>query len=167
MPKQPRTPLGIKDDVFAKLDDEQRATLQYIEEFDLSSELRSAVEEGDVEEDEVEAAERETKRFLALASLQDVEGRRLGPTRKVDALWHAFILNTEAYHDFCMKVYGEMLHHVPATAEMREAPIENARSVVEDLFESVDRTIWEGPTYICFCKVRRRKSGQKRGHKEG
>lgn len=167
MPKQPRTPLGIKDDVFAKLDDEQRATLQYIEDFDLSSELGAAVEEGGLEEDEVEAAERETKRFLALAFLQDVEGRRLGPTRKVDAVWHAFILNTEAYHAFCMEVYGEILHHVPATAEVREAPLENARSVVEDLFESVDRTIWKGPADICFCVMRRRKSGREKGRNRG
>lgn len=155
MPKPPRTPLGIKDDVFAKLDDEQRATLQYIEDFDLSSELRAAVEEGDVEEDEVEAAERETKRFLALPFLQDVEGRRLGPTRKVDAVWHVFILNTEAYHAFCMEVYGEMLHHVPGT------PLESARSVVEELFESVDKTIWEGPPFTCWHT--RRKRGRKKG----
>lgn len=167
MSKQPRTPLGIKDDVFEELDDEQRATLRYIEDFDLSSELRAAVEEGDIEEDEVEAAERETKRFLALAFLQEVEDRHLGPTRKVDAVWHAFILNTEAYHAFSMRVYQEILHHVPATAEVRDAPLENARSVVEELFESVDKTIWEGPADICFCQTRRRKSGRKRGRKEG
>ena len=35
------------------------------------------------------------------------------PSRKVDDLWHTFILFTKEYHKFCHKSFGEYLHHNP------------------------------------------------------
>ena len=31
----------------------------------------------------------------------------------VDELWHAFILHTQEYQDFCAKNFGELIHHSP------------------------------------------------------
>jgi hypothetical protein len=37
------------------------------------------------------------------------------PSRIVDDAWHAFILDTEAYSQFCKQAFGRFLHHHPAT----------------------------------------------------
>lgn len=36
------------------------------------------------------------------------------PSQAVDALWHAFILDTRAYARFCAQAFGRFLHHRPA-----------------------------------------------------
>lgn len=36
------------------------------------------------------------------------------PSKAVDALWHAFILDTRAYHAFCRHAFGAYFHHIPA-----------------------------------------------------
>jgi hypothetical protein len=36
------------------------------------------------------------------------------PSQMVDDAWHAFILHTRVYQDFCTKAYGRFLHHTPA-----------------------------------------------------
>lgn len=38
------------------------------------------------------------------------------PSQVVDDLWHAFILYTRAYQEFCQKAFGGFLHHTPAVA---------------------------------------------------
>jgi hypothetical protein len=38
------------------------------------------------------------------------------PSRLADELWHAFILHTRAYGDFCRRAFGGILHHSPATS---------------------------------------------------
>jgi len=35
------------------------------------------------------------------------------PSQAVDAAWHEFILYTRPYTDFCNRVYGHYLHHMP------------------------------------------------------
>ena len=36
------------------------------------------------------------------------------PSRVVDDLWHAFILHTRTYQQFCNQTFGRFLHHTPA-----------------------------------------------------
>lgn len=38
------------------------------------------------------------------------------PSRAVDAMWHEFILHTQAYRDWCELALGRFLHHTPAEA---------------------------------------------------
>lgn len=38
------------------------------------------------------------------------------PSRVVDAMWHDFILHTQAYGDWCRLALGRFLHHTPAEA---------------------------------------------------
>ena len=35
------------------------------------------------------------------------------PSKGVDALWHAFILDTAEYHRFCRRAFGRYFHHLP------------------------------------------------------
>ncbi|MGH6627342.1 MAG: glycine-rich domain-containing protein [Burkholderiaceae bacterium] len=43
------------------------------------------------------------------------------PSRVVDALWHEFILHTQAYRDWCELALGWFLHHTPAEALSAQA----------------------------------------------
>jgi len=36
-------------------------------------------------------------------------------SKTIDELWHAFICCTEAYQEYCLKTFGEYLHHRPRT----------------------------------------------------
>lgn len=36
------------------------------------------------------------------------------PSQVADDAWHAFILHTRVYQDFCTKAFGRFLHHTPA-----------------------------------------------------
>lgn len=38
------------------------------------------------------------------------------PSKAVDTLWHAFILHTRAYEEWCQLALGKFLHHTPAEA---------------------------------------------------
>jgi hypothetical protein len=38
------------------------------------------------------------------------------PSRAVDAMWHEFILHTQAYREWCALALGRFLHHTPAEA---------------------------------------------------
>lgn len=35
------------------------------------------------------------------------------PSKVIDTLWHAFILDTRAYHAFCKAAFGSYFHHIP------------------------------------------------------
>lgn len=59
--------------------------------------------------------------------------------RDMDEMWHAFILITKDYADFCYRYFGEFLHHVPnvreeipQTAEEFEAELHLYLSYVYD-----------------------------------
>lgn len=40
-------------------------------------------------------------------------GAALTPSPQVDLGWHAFVLHTREYADFCHKLAGRFIHHVP------------------------------------------------------
>lgn len=48
------------------------------------------------------------------------------PSKAVDALWHAFILDSREYHVFCRKAFGQYFHHVPVARMGRDPGADNA-----------------------------------------
>lgn len=59
-----------------------------------------------------EHAERVMDQALAyLGTIAACPNTPLSPSRAVDPGWHAFILNTEAYAEFCQDVAGRFIHH--------------------------------------------------------
>lgn len=50
------------------------------------------------------ACQRSNRKFVAM------------PSRVVDAMWHEFIVHTQAYKDWCNLALGHFLHHTPAEA---------------------------------------------------
>lgn len=43
------------------------------------------------------------------------------PSKSVDAMWHEFILHTQAYESWCQLTLGHFLHHTPAEALGKKA----------------------------------------------
>lgn len=62
-------------------------------------------------EEELDHAEREYRRFLALTMAYPE--RTIVPTREVDDFWHQHILDTRAYAEDTERVFGFFLHHYP------------------------------------------------------
>ncbi len=52
----------------------------------------------------------DTKRFLYLCG---VYGGGFAPALKIDDGWHAFILHTKDYLDFCINFFERFIHHYP------------------------------------------------------
>jgi hypothetical protein len=58
-------------------------------------------------------ARRIVDQALAFLSAAAVSSERLTPSATVDLGWHAFLLYTRDYAQFCDRVAGRMIHHVP------------------------------------------------------
>lgn len=64
-------------------------------------------------EDEAREAFRETLEFLYLCGTST---RSWVPTKRVDTVWHHFILFTHSYAEFCEHFFGRFVHHIPVEA---------------------------------------------------
>ncbi|PPK67913.1 hypothetical protein V5P93_007258 [Actinokineospora auranticolor] len=95
----------------------------------------------------IDYAERVVDQALAfLATAATTPGDPLGPSAVVDWGWHAFILETHAYADFCERIATRFLHHVPDGAGGASAePGERTRRTVAAITAAgyrVDHELW-------------------------
>jgi len=58
------------------------------------------------------------KRFLFLCA---THREKLGPTDRIDEAWHNFILFTKDYRNFCNRLLGKFIEHVPITQAARSS----------------------------------------------
>lgn len=83
--------------------------------------------------------------FIAASGQQP--GRELVPSELVDYGWHAFILHTVDYADFCQRVVGRFVHHVP-TDEDEQLPggaavaRERTTASIQAAGYTVDAELW-------------------------
>ena len=82
----------------------------------------------------------EVKKYLVLGQLHPSHEIPMF-SRRVDEVWHQFVLFTHQYHEFSMRFFGDFVHHVP-----RESPnppageprprrsLEEFREIYEPLF---------------------------------
>jgi hypothetical protein len=76
-------------------------------------------------------AERVVDQALAfLGTCARPHTRALAPSEPVDPGWHAFILHTREYGEFCQGIAGRFLHHVPTEAGDAGAHGEAARATL-------------------------------------
>mgnify|MGYP007012666399 CR=1 FL=1 len=61
--------------------------------------------------EEWDLSEREYRRFLALKVIHP--DTALVPSKQVDAIWHAHILDTRAYREDCQAMFGRFMDHYP------------------------------------------------------
>ena len=66
-----------------------------------------------------------------------------GPSPLVDVGWHTFILYTQEYADFCMRIAGQFIHHWPTDDD--EVSVEVTSDTVAAMVECnipVDVELW-------------------------
>ena len=93
-------------------------------------------------EQEYDVAFNEFKKYAALSTEND---ENLAMTsKKVDSLWHQFILFTPQYQKFCKEELGGFLHHVPNTSftPTSKRSIENFIKAYQAAFGDLN-PIWE------------------------
>jgi len=91
-----------------------------------------------------------------LKTCVDHPGQHLRPSRKVDLGWHQFILNTVDYAEFCQRVAGYFIHHVPdeftaprgGSAETVKALAPTVTAMTASGFE-VDAELWTATSGQC------------------
>lgn len=67
-----------------------------------------------------EKADRGVGQMLAFLAACDYADRPLSPSPLVDDFWHAFLLHTKAYAEFCEQRFGRFLHHQPGFLDREE-----------------------------------------------
>lgn len=75
------------------------------------------------------------KRFLKLCLLRSED---VVPTKMIDEVWHAHILDTRAYHADCRRIFGRYLHHFPyfgLRSKLDQRNLKKAFEATASLFE--------------------------------
>jgi hypothetical protein len=67
--------------------------------------------ESEMSEEGWDLGEKEYRRFLTLKKLYPAVS--LVPSKQVDLIWHAHILDTRAYREDCNAVFGRFIDHYP------------------------------------------------------
>ncbi|MFK4100824.1 glycine-rich domain-containing protein [Streptomyces sp. NPDC019531] len=67
-----------------------------------------------------EKADRGVGQMLAFLAACDYSQRPLSPSPFVDDFWHAFLLHTKAYREFCQENFGRFLDHQPGYLDPEE-----------------------------------------------
>jgi hypothetical protein len=115
------SPLGL----LPKCDPAILEKLQLVEQYDLGFLVPRLVPKktnGLVRPSEADALIRDLRRFLVLPIL--FPGETFCPSKKLDEAWHAFILNTRSYREFCGQVFGRYRDHDP---DLPGQPVDHAR----------------------------------------
>lgn len=96
---------------------------------------------------ETEALERfeETKKFLVVAASNPAKA--YSPSKKVDEMWHSFLLNTKDYLTFCDRV-GSFMHHVPSD-EPRPTNYSRTRRDMRRFFGELNSKYWSKQDADC------------------
>jgi hypothetical protein len=100
---------------------------KYIRRFTFSSELLSKIKEQypALEEKDLYLVARALRQYF-LIHLR-VKNKTIGmPSKVVDIMWHAFILDTRKYTNFCKEAFGGYFHHVPASKSQKGIAISNS-----------------------------------------
>lgn len=94
----------------------------------------------------------ETKKFLVAGEILDVQ---LAPSLHVDNMWHAWILFTKDYHEFC-SLLGGYIHHRPIpSGSPEQPPLEPTVAIMEAAYGELSATYWPqelGAYGIMDCK---------------
>lgn len=78
---------------------------------DLSLVVERLHKEGEIDARLIDSAVVEYRRFMGLIAKGNRGVSMISKT--VDAVWHAHILHTRDYADFCQAVFGRFIHHAP------------------------------------------------------
>ena len=108
-----RHPLGVTASAWRDMTSKHRATLADLEAYDLDFLVGDPMHRQRVMDRglHVEALP-ELKKFFAVKVICEPHPLVLfAPI--IAAAWHAFILDTQRYEEFCTAIYGKTIHHIP------------------------------------------------------
>ncbi len=85
--------------------------------------------------------------FLRFVALRKYNTGMLIPSALVDKFWHAFILHTEEYGDFCLRHLGYYMHHRPQDHSKTNVINDNivakrTMECLEKMFPDYDKQLW-------------------------
>ncbi len=90
-----------------------------------------------------DTAERVVEQALAfLVACARYPDGHLVPSQAVDRGWHAFILHTFDYAEFCQRVAGRFIHHRPGEAAPGQQAIGVTIAAMRDVGLPVDPDLW-------------------------
>lgn len=120
-----------------EMDSQALAYAKYlIDSFDLSKVVNRLIQVDEWSKKEALAACRYYRNYLYL--LLKYDEIEMPPSKEIDEVWHAHILHTEDYQQFCQNIFGYFLHHVPNHDENKQ----QALTITEDLFESQTQRLY-------------------------
>jgi hypothetical protein len=111
-------PLGLLPTV--RIPDETLRRLLILEEFDLWFVEERVARDGSIAPDEIGRAMLEFRRYIALKLIGFPE--LAVPSDAVDLVWHAFLLFTRDYSEFCDMLGWGFIHHTPTTSRSSPRP---------------------------------------------
>jgi hypothetical protein len=95
---------------------------------------------------EAEDLFREMLKWLYLCDRAADEGFPLAMTadlERVDWMWHAFVLFTRDYAEFCHRCFGRFLHPVPEVEDDAGAPVPEPAGEMRDRLERQFGYVWD------------------------
>ncbi len=111
-------PLGLRECI--PLTEAQRLQLEKLERYDMEFVAERLADKGLLPEELIPETIAKYKRFVALFVLGH-QGLDV-PSAEVDEVWHAHILSTREYADFCDHLGVGFIHHVPYTRRSPRRP---------------------------------------------
>ena len=118
MPQPTNRPLEVLPGV--QLSPDQIGRLRAIEQYDLWFVVERLVDKQTVAPHLIDLAVLEFRKYMALVAMgYDNLGMH---SQEIDEVWHAFILFTREYSEFCNRTCGRMVHHIPNTSRRPELP---------------------------------------------
>jgi hypothetical protein len=104
---------------------------------------------------DLDFAERVIEQTLVfLVACAQNPGAKLAPSNVTDPGWHAFILHTQAYAEFCTRVAGRFIHHLPImNDDIRSGnALARTKEALSRTGYPVDDELWpESPTCMRTC----------------
>lgn len=70
--------------------------------------------------------------------------------REIDEMWHEFILFTQDYTDFCLKYFGDYIHHLPNIFDNAPLPIEERNEQISRLLPYIYDNLGEATMRTWF-----------------
>lgn len=135
-------PLGLID--ASQISQEEMAVLRRIEEYEFPYVKERVLEKNLIPADLVDEVITEFRRFFALMFLCRGQNKNLAvASEEVDEVWHAFILFTRLYLQFCKATTGYYVHHLPRTSHtpLKPGGNQNLREAYQKYFGELPK-IW-------------------------
>jgi len=70
------------------------------------------------------------------------KGDAMAPSRDVDPAWHAFMLHSQEYADWCDAHFGRFLHHTPNSKTRTTGLMLDVMDLIRAAGFAVDKSLW-------------------------